>query len=226
MKVIFLAYRDWALRVYPSVQKHPKVEEAVLCQTQDELTRLELEKYDLLITCGWSSELGPDVLSKIQAIGVHCAELDRYSYGTPIQNQILDGVKYTKHRVFPFKWDPNSERAHTHTREYSHEVLLDLSGNMEDIFLQLTATAIVLFNMFLDDYPNIVWKKWEAEEIVRSRRTPDDSRLTKEDLINMNTEQLYDFFRCLESPYPNGYIEDEIGRLYIQRVAFKRKELR
>jgi len=39
----------------------------------------------------------------------------------------------------------------------------------------------------------------------------------------MNTEQLYNFFRCLEDPYPNGYIEDEKGKLYINKVSFKQK---
>jgi hypothetical protein len=34
----------------------------------------------------------------------------------------------------------------------------------------------------------------------------------QEQFLQMNTEQLYNFFRCLEVPYPNGYIEDEIGK--------------
>ena len=39
----------------------------------------------------------------------------------------------------------------------------------------------------------------------------------------MDTEQMYNFFRCLEDPYPNGYIEDEKGCLYIERVKYKKK---
>ena len=77
--------------------------------------------------------------------------------------------------------------------------------------------------MYLNDYPAIQWHEWPAEDIVRPKRNPDDSKLTKEMLISMDTEQLYNFFRCLEHPYPNGYIEDEKGRLYIQRVNFKKK---
>ena len=46
MKVIFLAYRKWALDVYPTVAKHPKVSEIVLCKTQQELTKLLLSEYD------------------------------------------------------------------------------------------------------------------------------------------------------------------------------------
>ena len=223
MNVIFLAYRQWSLDVYPTIVKHPKVNECVLCKTHEELLKLDLSHYDLLLTCGWSQELGEEVVSKIEAIGVHCAELDRYSYGTPIQLQIIDGVTRSKHRIFSFTYDKDSTRAHTHNRLYSHEVDLDYSGNMEDIMEQLTVTSKVLFNRYLDDYPNIEWKQWPAEDIVRPARKPKDSILSKEDFMKMDTEQLYNFFRCLEDPYPNGAIEDEKGILYIQKVMFKKK---
>lgn len=223
MKVIFLAYRDWSLKVYPSVWKHPKVQECVLCTTQEELMRLNIDNFDLIVSCGWSEELGNNITSKIEAIGVHCAELDRYSYGTPIQLQIMDGINRTKHRVFSFTYDAGSSRAHTHNRLFSHEIDLDLSGNMDDILEQMTVTSKVLFTRYLDDYPNVKWHQWPAEDIVRLKRKPEDSCLTKDDLLKMNTEQLYNFFRSLESPYPNGYIEDEKGRLYINKVSYKSK---
>lgn len=223
MKIIFLAYREWSLKVFPTVKKHPRVSEIILCKTNDELIKLDLNYYDLIISCGWSEELG-EITKKIDAIGVHCAELDRYSYGTPLQLQIIDGITRSKHRIFSFTYDPNSRRAHTHNRKYSHEVDLDLSGGMDDIFEQLTVTSKVLFTRYLDDYPAIVWKEWPSEDIVRSKRKPEDSRLTKDQINAMNTKQLYNFFRSLEDPYPNGYIEDEIGRLYIRNVEFKINE--
>jgi methionyl-tRNA formyltransferase len=223
MKVIFLAYREWSLKVLSTVERHPKVSNCVLCKSTEELLQLNLKDFDLIVSCGWSEELGPDVTNKVDAIGVHCAELDRYSYGTPIQLQILDGVNRTKHRIFSFTYDENSQRAHTHNRLFSHEVDLELSGNMSDILEQMTVTSKVLFARYLDDYPNITWNEWPAEDIVRKNRVPSDSILTKEDIVKMTTEELYNFFRCLEAPYPNGCIEDEHGCLYIEKVNFKRK---
>lgn len=224
MKVIFLAYREWALKVFPTVEKHPKVSKIDLCKTQEELVKLNLDDYDLIISCGWSEELGKEVTEKIEAIGVHCAELDRYSYGTPIQLQIMDGITRSKHRIFSFTFDEQSTRAHTHNRKYSHEVDLDLSGNMEDILEQMTVTSKSLFNIFLNDHPNIQWREWPAEETIREKRKPEDSRLSKEEFVKMNTEELYNFFRCLEAPYPNGYIEDEKGCLYFKKVGYKLKK--
>ena len=223
MRIIFLAYRGWSLDVYDSIQRHPKVHFSFLCKTQSELENLNLSDFDLLISCGWSEELGEKILRHVNAIGVHCAELDRYSYGTPIQLQILDGVTRTKHRIFSFIHDEESPRAHTHNRLFSHEVDLELSGNMSEILEQMTATSKVLFKRFLDDYPNIEWKEWPAETIVRRKRVPSDSFISKQDFISMNTEEMYNFFRCLESPYPNGAIEDEKGILFIEKVRYLKK---
>jgi methionyl-tRNA formyltransferase len=223
MKLIFLAYRKWALDVYPAVAKHPRVSEIILCKSNEELIKLPLTEYDLIVSCGWSEELGSEIVNQINAIGVHCAELDRYSYGTPIQLQIIDGITKSKHRIFSFTYDMNSSRAHTHNRLFSHEVDLDLTGNMEDILEQMTVTSKALFNMYLNEFPNINWREWPAEEIVRPKRKLEDSKLTKNQFLEMNTQELYNFFRCLEDPYPNGYIEDDIGRLYINKVFFKSK---
>lgn len=223
MKVIFWAYRQWGVDVYGAVERHPRIEKAVFCRTRAEVLTLPLEEYDLLLTCGLSEELGKEIVSRIEAIGVHCAELDRYSYGTPIQLQIIDGIRYSKHRIFSFTYEENSTRAHTHNRKYANEVTLDLSGNMSDILEQMTATSKVLFNQFLDEYPNNEWKIWPEEDVIRAKRTPKDSALSKEKLMQMDTEQMYNFFRCLEDPYPNGYIEDEKGCLYVERVRYKKK---
>jgi hypothetical protein len=39
----------------------------------------------------------------------------------------------------------------------------------------------------------------------------------------MGTKYLYDKMRMLEAPYPNAFIEDDDGILYIERVRYKSK---
>ena len=223
MRCLFLGYRDWAIKVYQSIKNNPNISnELPLCTTAQDLNYYNLSEFDLLITCGWSDELN-EVADKILSIGVHCASLDRYSYGTPIQLQIIDGIKFTKHRIFKFVSSDNKIRAHTHTREYSHEVDLDISGSMDDILNQMTATSIVLFNMFLDDYPNIKWDVWEEETLKRNPRTPSDSVINMQGFSDMKTDELYDLIRCLGSPYPNLVLEDDVGYLYFEKVRYVKK---
>ena len=61
------------------------------------------------------------------------------------------------------------------------------------------------------------------KKLLERKESPKDSYIKKEDISAMNTEELYNFFRCLESPYPNGAIEDEYGTLFIERVRFLKK---
>lgn len=223
MRIIFLSYREWANEALAKVAKHPKISRSIHSHNMIELNKIALEDYDLLITLGWSDELGSSICSRIKAIGLHCAELDRYSYGTPIQLQIIDGITITKHRIFPFVWEPSSRRAHTHTREYSHETLLSLHGNIEDIFEQLYTTSILLLNQYLDDFPAILYNKWPEEKEVRQRRQPSDSKISKEEFALMSTADLYNLIRSLGNPYPNLYIEDDKGTLYFERVRFEKR---
>jgi len=224
MKAIFLGYREWAIDVYRSIKNNPNISNDMpLCTTIEDLEDYSLEDHDLLITCGWSDELGKEIAGKIFSIGVHCAELDRYSYGTPLQLQIIDDIRFSKHRIFRFVAPDSSERAHTHTREYSHEVTLCLVGSMQDILAQMTSTSISLFSMFLEDYPSIEWKYWDAEDVRRVPRKPSDSVITMHEFSKKSTSELYDLIRCLEHPYPNLCVEDDEGYLYFEKVRYKRK---
>jgi hypothetical protein len=68
MKVIFLAYREWSLNAYTAVERHPNVQFSILCKTQEELEKLDLNDFDLIISCGWSEELGKEILSNWSAL--------------------------------------------------------------------------------------------------------------------------------------------------------------
>jgi hypothetical protein len=225
VNVIFCAYRDWAKRCLATVEKHPNVKEVRHAEDNDELEYLLNTWPDasIVLFAGWSTPPSQELLesfSKVPMFTEHPAASDRYSPGTPLQNQILDGVRFTKHRLVKVGFPELS------LRQYSHEVDMDLSGNMDDILFQMEATSRVLFNMFLDSYPNVEWKVWPEvpEKDQVPRRVPLQSQLKWSEVGSYTTKQLYDRIRCLESPYPNAYLEDEHGRLYFERVRYEAKK--
>jgi len=177
------------------------------------------DKYDFVLLCGWSGQPHQEVISSIPVFSEHPATSDRYSLGTPLQNQIIDGVRYTKHRLVKVDY-PELK-----LRQYSHEVDIDLTGNMSDILSQMQSTCKMLYDMFLDDYPNVTWKTWDAVEPCEMAvpRTPTDSLLDKKLVSQLSCKELYDKCRMLESPYPNLHWSDESGTIYIERVSFKEK---
>jgi hypothetical protein len=225
VNVIFCAYRDWAKRCLATVEKHPNVKEVRHAEDNDELEYLLNTWPDasIVLFAGWSTPPSQELLesfSKVPMFTEHPAASDRYSPGTPLQNQILDGVRFTKHRLVKVGFPELS------LRQYSHEVDMDLSGNMDDILFQMEATSRVLFNMFLDGYPNLEWKVWPEvpEKEQMTRRVPAQSELKWSEVGSFTTKQLYDRIRCLEHPYPNAYLEDEHGKLFIERVRFEAKK--
>lgn len=225
-----LSYREWAAPVVEAIKRHPNVgnvetfdntEEYVMALEDALLQRVgrKRPKPDLILYVGWSDEPVKKLVKQVLHVGVHCAESDVYSGGTPLQNQIIDGIRSTKHRIFKVGHPELSERL------WSHQVELGLWGNMSNVLQQMTSTSITLFNAFLDEWPDVEWKTWPAVDPkqMRFRRTKDQSILTKDHVAEMTTMELYNFFRCLEAPYPNGCIEDEYGTLYIEKVRFKSK---
>lgn len=229
MRVAFLSYRDWANKVYQAVEKHPNVSESMIifADRLDGFIIHAIKKFmpDIILICGlsnWDGNKNAELLCREfpeKIFGGHCAAHDKYTPGTPLQHQIIDGLKKTKHRIFKASYPELA------LRQYSHEVDLDLTGNMDDILEQMTATHKALFNMFLNDYPNVEWKEWPA--IPKSEwklpLKPHNSKLTHDEFVKMSTEQLYNVIRCREAPYPNVYLEDNEGYLYFERVRFKKK---
>lgn len=222
MKIIYCSYRNWANNVLATIQKHPRIEYVYHAKSNDHLySELKNNRnYDLVVFCGWSTPPDEEYVNLgVPMVSEHPATSDRYSPGTPLQNQILDGLKYTKHRIVKVGFPELSPR------KWSHEVEMDLNGNMDDILYQMEATSKVLFNKFFDEYPNITWKTWEELPVEQQipRRIPSQSEIKKVNFADISAEKLYDMIRCLESPYPNAFIEDETGRLYFERVRFESK---
>lgn len=225
MNVIFCAYREWAKRVKSTVEKHPRVKEVRFAEDNDDLEyhlNTWIDDDIIVLFCGWSTPPSKEMLEdyQIPMFTEHPAASDRYSPGTPLQNQILDGIKFTKHRLVKVGYPELS------LRQYSHEVDMDLSGNMDDILFQMEATSRTLFNMFLDSYPNVEWKTWPevAEKDQVARRVPSQSELKLSDFKSLTTSELYDRIRCLESPYPNAYLEDHEGKLFFSKVRYEAKK--
>ncbi len=233
LRIIFASYREWTYDVGNFLHDHPRISTIAWAETQEQLSKLltkHAHETDLVMLCGWSwppeqwmVNTGPLIVTE------HPAASDRYSPGTPLQNQIIDGLRTTKHRIVKVGHPELSPRL------WSHEVDMSLEGHMDHVLQHMRSTSMELYRMFLEDYPKIVWKQWPEDKscMKRPRRTPEMSDITRmlqcEDertairWLPTTTQRLYDMIRCLEAPYPNAFIEDNTGRLYFERVRFEPK---
>ncbi len=74
MKIIFWAYRQWGIDVYPTIERHPRVEKAVFCKTREEVL----------------------TLNRFLCVGMHLSDLPMFRGGSRIQHQIIAGLDKTK----------------------------------------------------------------------------------------------------------------------------------
>lgn len=222
MRVLFAAYRKWALPVVAELARHPNVDSSDLVSSIEDLEHVicrSNQKYDLVVLCGWSWQVSHELLNRVTVVSEHPAYLDEYSLGTPLQGQIVDGIEQTKHRVVKIGYPELGDRLYSPV----HEVNMSLAGSMDDILQQMADTALDIYTKFLNDWPDIHWKRWPKCDAFRTPRKPGDSRLTRSDLGQLTSKQLYDRIRMLGDPYPNAFFEDEHGIVRFTGATFEPK---
>ncbi len=209
MKVLCAAYRDWARDIYHSIN-NPAGDTFYLAESPEELEKkLEEVNPDLVLTWGWSEIIPKEQVEKYRFVCLHPAPLPKYRGGSPIQNQIVRGVKDSA--VTMFYMDEKIDHGPIINQTY-----LSLDGHLDKIFERITRAGIKLTN-------EILAGKTEAKPQDHSmatyfkRRKPEQSEFTYGFLRNSPGQQVFDFMRALEDPYPNPFfVAKDGGRLLIK----------
>jgi len=208
--LVLCGYRKWANQIFDEISNHPKVNILKRINSLEEYnTEKENfdERIDIILFIGWSWIISSEITEKYLCLGIHPSNLPNYRGGSPIQNQIINGLSNTMVTLMTLssiKLDAGDIWMKEH---------LSLAGdNIDVVFENIKNSTIKLLNRFFDFYPNLK----PEEQIVSKgsyfkRRTSEQSRLKAEDFEKMSLNELYNFIRCLTDPYPNAYLEDNLG---------------
>ena len=222
LKVLFCAYRDWGKDIHQYSNHFIKEEMSNLldengmdlCTSQKDLDQLDTSKYDLLFFIGWSEIIPEKLTKKRNCICLHPSKLPQYRGGSPIQNQIIDGIKESA--ITFFIMDEGLD-----TGNILHQVPLSLEGDLKDIFSRIiNSSYYVIANIIYDLKSKGTLNSYPQKEILKpkKRRTPKMSEITLKELSQSTAEDLHNKIRCLQDPYPNAYITCKDGtKLYITK---------
>ena len=209
MNYLFCAYREWALKVYEMLSK--KYKNMYLINSKKNLTLKNIKKINpkFIFFPDWSWIVPSEILDNYTCVCFHESTLPKFRGGSPIQNQIIRGIKKTKTTAFIMNDKLDSG-------DILLQKNLNLSGSLNEIFC----------SMIKNDYDMIVkiiqgkykQRKQEGKPTYYKRRKPTESELTS---LNYSKKYLYDFIRMLEDPYPNAFIK--IGK---KKIVFKSAELK
>lgn len=217
-------YRDWGREICDNVERFADVN-VVEKITSHEEYKAKIDglgdKVSIILFVGWSWFVSSAVTSKYLCIGIHPSALPEYRGGSPIQNQIINGIVDTKLTLMVLS-DKEVD-----TGDILEQEAVSFAGdNLDEVFEHIIASSTKALLRFFYKYPNfdrIVQDLNEGSSFPR--RKPSDSRLTLDDIKNHPLEWTYNFIRALTDPYPNAYLEDEKGnRLLFKEVRYLKSD--
>ncbi len=238
MNIVYCVYRTWSLKILQGLlavqdKKDWKIK-LVIAPEGMELPKLPVEvmhidptklgaheekikslKPGVIITYGWSWIIPKNILDIAPCLVLHPSKLPHGRGGTPIQNQIMEGIKKSAVSII-YAIDKLDAGDILEQEEISFE------GYVQDIFDRMSETglklSIPLMDKFLKGYVKGTPQDSSKATIYR-RRTPDMSEITLDEIKTKNAEHIYNKIRGLQDPYPEAYIICADGKkLYITRA--------
>lgn len=205
MKLLCVGYRSWALNIYDRLAE--SLETPVFIIRSKEQFRESVIKDlnpDLILFYGWSWIVPEYIINQFKCLMLHPSNLPNYRGGSPIQNQIIDGVVDTKLTIFIMNNELDSG-------DILVQSDLCLSGSIADIFSRIQDIG---FNVTLKIINNKITPipQDHSKATYCKRRSPSDSEITIEEIQNMGSDYLFNKIRMLTDPYPNAFIRTKDGK--------------
>ena len=203
MTIIFGAQRDLLLPAFHRLEESMSV---VLVRSPEQLSAelIDTTQPSHVVLPDWSWRVPEELLGKSSFIGFHAADLPSYRGGSPLQHQILDGLKDTKLTCFRMTVELDGG-------EILDQQPLSLEGSIGEIWQRITDLVPGMVRRVIDGH--CVERQQPSGGFTRQRRTPDDSEIVE---WSVSLSRLYDLIRAVDDPYPNAFI-----RLGDKRLTFR-----
>lgn len=192
MKIAFMAYRDWAVKI------------------GDELPYefTDIGKADVVLYYGWSEKIPKEIYENKMCLILHPSPLPKYRGGSPLQHQIMAGEKTSAVTICRVASKLDSGDIYSQTP-------FSLEGTLDEIFERIIDIGLIDTIDVLRKIEKGTLKPYKQINSKAStfyRRKPKQSELTIKDFKNKSAYQLNNFIRSLADPYPNAFIRCKDGK--------------
>jgi len=208
MRIACIAYREWAINIYKEIQKSfDNTYEILLITSNFETHEKEISNFnpDIILWYGWSNIISNRFINNYFSVMLHPSPLPKYRGGSPIQNQIINGEERSAVTLFKMN-NKIDEGDIIFQKEFS------LTGELDSILKRITKIGIELTKEMIYNFNSLNFiRQEESQATFFSRRKPEQSEITLEELKNSTSLQLYNKIRALQDPYPNAFIKDKNG---------------
>lgn len=208
---IICGYRDWSKKLFrEKISQLPY--KFFLISGKEELTLSRLRKLtpEFVFFLDWSWIVPKEIFKKYKCVVFHATPLPKFRGGSPIQNQIIRGIKKTK--LTAFFMDEGIDTGNILLQDD-----LSLEGHLRDIFRRIGDLCLIMIPKIIKGEYTI--KKQRGKSSYFKRRRPEESELKIAD-FNKPLIFINDFIRMLEDPYPNAFV-----RLGNKKIIFKETKI-
>ncbi|WP_291329274.1 formyltransferase family protein [Desulfovibrio sp. UCD-KL4C] len=213
-KIIIAAVKSWNISNARIFQKENlKKYQTTIYSQQEDLTYQNIKKInpDYIFIPHWSWIIPSEIYSNFKCIIFHTSDLPYGRGGSPIQNQIIRGIKESK--VCAIQCNSEIDAGDVYCKE---NVYLG-RGNADEILIEISD---IIFKKMI---PHIIENE-PASTPQLGEATTFKRRNKLQSNIQMNTienlDLLYDFIRMLDGEdYPPAYIELNNLKIYFSNVT-------
>lgn len=156
------------------------------------------------------------IYNNFECIQFHSSDLPIGRGGSPIQNQILMGIKNTK--ITAFKVTKKLDGGPIVLKKP-----FKLRGTAQEIYIDMEKISLKMISK-ISKMKKLIYKKQKGKVLIFKRRLENQSEIKTNKIIS--TKKLYDFIRMLDAEnYPKAFIKLNrfIGRL--SNAKYKNQKL-
>lgn len=213
VRIVAYTYRGWAKELIYALWSQSAIRDINIRSYHEkkDTDALQFLRPDIVLFYGWSWMVPEDIIDNHLCICLHPSALPKYRGGSPIQNQIMDGLTESMVTLFQM----NSE---LDSGPICYQKEISLKGNLRDVLLEIIHVGLQGTIKLIEDYRNntLEFREQEGEPTYCKRKKPEESEITIEELQISTPEYLHNKIRGLQDPYPNAFITCVNGeRLYI-----------
>ena len=213
MKIVCVGYRKWALEIYERLKIFYGSSHNIIIVDKSKYSESFLieENPDMVLFYGWSWKISTSIIEKYRCLMLHPSPLPKYRGGSPIQNQIINGE--TKSAVTIIEMTEELDAGDILAQER-----ISLDGSIKDILKRLTRVGTRLTKRIISG--NTTRRKQnENEATFYNRRKEEDNEITVNEILNQDSQYLYNKIRMLGDPYPYAYIKTVDGKKLLIKDA-------
>jgi methionyl-tRNA formyltransferase len=215
-KFIFYTNKKYIKNLNISKKEKKKVNQNKLDSNLNILKRIQP---DLIFAFGWSGYLSKKIRSIAPCLILHPSKLPKFRGGTPIQNQLVRGIKNSS--VSIIEADDIID-----TGKIFFQKKISLKGYLDNIHNEIISKGIIGAKKIIKLFRQKKLKSKKQNNKLASYypgRTPDMSEIFIKDFKKYEAEYFYNLIRGLQKPYPMAYVRcKNNSKLYFERVFLKK----